>query len=304
MASRAPEARDGTAPGWVTAALGPELAGVSRLPWGFTNETWGATTAEGERYAVTRMASTAAASFVLRHGPAIAGRVGSVGLVMPVPIPARSHASEAVVVSSWLDGTPAMLQLGGSGGASAVGHALGDAWRRLREVDIDGLALDDTWARPAVLAGAARGWLASEAGRLGAQAASNADGHIETLASGGRAQRASFVHGDLVPANLLLRAEGSALLDLESARIGDPLFDAAWFRWIVGYHHPELVEQAWSAFVSAAAPPVDEPFDEALLDAYPVLRILEILAGPDLTVASRDRWIQQLECAVARRRSV
>jgi aminoglycoside phosphotransferase (APT) family kinase protein len=106
------------------------------------------------------------------------------------------------------------------------------------------------------------------------------------------------VHGDLVPANLLLRDGANVLLDLEAARIGDPLLDAAWFRWIVAYHHPELVPAAWAAFAGAAGIATSDATVRALLDAYPVLRILEILAGPGVGPSARGRWLRQLEQGV------
>src|SRR5690349_3105487 len=89
-----------TIPVWVTAALGADLTDAIRVPWGFTNETWGATTSTGERYAVTSMGS--AAAFVLRHGPEIACRVGAAGIRMPAPLPPRSNAAQGVVVSAWV----------------------------------------------------------------------------------------------------------------------------------------------------------------------------------------------------------
>ena len=291
------------APGWVTAALGEDLIGVARLPWGFTNETWEATTPAGGRYAVTRMASLQAASFVLQAGPDIARRVAAVGLTMPAPIVESSSATEGVIVSRWLAGASAMDRLSGPEGAAAVGFAVGEARRRLDAVDIDGLDLDDTWANPAGLADAAAGWLERIAPDVRSAAIPTIRRRIESVASLAPPPRPSFVHGDLVPANLLLRdAEGAgdALLDLEAARIGDPSLDAAWFHWIVGYHHPALLPDAWRAFARGAGLDLHAlPLVERLR-AYPVLRILEILAGQGLQADHRRRWLLQLEAATAR----
>ena len=271
---------------------------MAKLPWGFTNESWVATTPDGGRDVVTRMASPAAAAFVVRTGPEIARRVAAVGLAVPAPIPERSDPSNGIVVSRWLDGTPAMSRLDGAGGAAVVGEALGDAWRRLAAVDIAGLPLDRTWTRPAELATAAEGWLTSLEPTLGVSMTATFARLIGTVAVVPAAPRPSFVHGDLVPANMLLHEDGNVLLDLEAARIGDSRLDAAWFRWIVAYHHPELAAAAWSTFAAAAQLAHDDPSAQ-LLRAYPVLRILEILAGTAPSAAARDRWIAQLASALS-----
>lgn len=286
-------------PAWVLEALGPDLADVGKLAWGFTNETWGATTPAGDRYALTRMASTAAAEFVLRNGPEVARRVGIAGLEMPAPIAELSRPADRVVVSRWIDGVPAMQLLSARGGAEQVGRAIGDAWRQLADVDVAALGLDATWAGGRTLATTASDWLASVGPGLRASAARSVGVVIDAVSAQPSVRRSGFVHGDLVPANVLLRPSGPVLVDFEAARIGDRLFDAAWFRWIVAYHHPELAADAWRAFARAAALPPDGG-DPVLLDAYPVLRILEILAGGELSEASRARWVQQLDAALAR----
>ena len=288
------------APDWVAAALGPGLSDVMRLPWSFTNETWRATTPAGDRYAVTRMASSAAAAFVLRTGPGVARRLGAAGLATPVPIPSQSRVAERVIVSRWLDGTPAMSHLNAPAGAATVGRQLGRVWLRLTAVQTAGLALDETWAGSARLAASASRWLERLGNEVGSSTAAGAARRIEMVAALPDAPSPSFVHGDLVPANLLIRKDDVALLDLEAARIGDAMLDAAWFRWIVEYHHPQLAPVAWSAFAAEAGLRGHDPTEVTRLYAYPVLRILEILAGPALRPAARAGWLEQLERAVAR----
>jgi aminoglycoside phosphotransferase (APT) family kinase protein len=210
--------------------------------------------------------------------------------------------ADGIVVSGWLDGTPAMLQLAGRAGARVVGRALGEAWRQLQAVDVAGLGLDDTWANPATLAAAAGRWLETDLVAFDARTAAAAARRIQAIGGLPPLERGSFVHGDLVPANLLLRPHGTALLDLESARIGDPLLDAAWCRWIVRYHHPELAAATWAAFTDAAGLR-DDPGLDALLDAYAVARILELVADQERSRAARERWVAQLRAALARNSS-
>jgi aminoglycoside phosphotransferase (APT) family kinase protein len=304
MVARGQDVPSAAVPDWVTATLGLGLSDVARLPWGFTNETWGATSPTGERYAATRMVSERAAAFVLRSGPEIARRLAAAKFDAPVPDDARSAATSNVVVSSWIDGTPAMLRLDGFDGAAEVGRGAGLAWRRLAAVDVAGLALDDTWARPVALAAAAKRWLGDVQPELTATTQAAAEHLIAAVASAPAEApgpgRATFVHGDFVPANLLLREGDVALLDLEAVRIGDPLLDAAWFRWIVAYHHPDLAAAAWSAFAGAAGLDHATASQAAGLSAYPVLRILEILGDQELQPLPRRRWLVQLDAAVAR----
>jgi aminoglycoside phosphotransferase (APT) family kinase protein len=287
------------APGWVTDAVGQDLAAARRVPWGFTNETWAATTAHGVRCAVTRMSSPATAAEIIRRGPEVARRLASVGLEMPVPIASRSRAEQGVVVSTWIEGAPGIAKLGEPGGPEAIGRALGDAWRRLAAVDPSGLGLDDRWARPLGLQGAARSWLDGLRDDLAAPVASAIAVRLDGLAL--HPGRVGFVHGDLVPANVLLRSpRPPALLDLEAVRVGDRLLDAAWFRWIVRYHHPDLEPVAWLAFAKAAGIDAGGRAIANLLAALPTVRILEILAESPLDEQARLRWLEQLATTVGR----
>ena len=297
MVARSPASARGTvvAPAWAVAALGPDCVDLVQLPWGFTNETWAATAPDGVGYVATRMASLEAAAAVIGRGPEIARRLAAAGVPTPVPIAARSSVVAAVVVSERLDGAPAMLRLGDRAGPAVVGRALGWIWRRLATVNVDGLRLDDTWARPGALAEAAATWLELARNDLGPSASAGFGGQLGGLERLLRARHPRFVHGDLVPVNVLLREDGPpALLDLEAVRVADPLLDAGWFRWIVGHHHPDAAGSAWSAFVDQTGLDAGDATVAALLDLLPVVRILEILAQPDLRPQARRHWLDQL----------
>ena len=287
------------APAWVIEALGPDASDLRRVPWGFTNETWAGTAADGVRYAATRMASPATAARVARHGPEIARRMTAVGLEASAPIASRSLPERGVVISTWIDGTPGMTRLGSPGGPEAVGAALGLAWRALGRVEPSGLGVDDAWARPAELATAAQRWLTAAGSTLRASDARKFATRIERLPELLEKRPPRFVHGDLVPANVLIR-DGSppALLDFEAARIADSMFDPAWFAWIVGYHHPDVREHAWTAFAEAAGIGAASAAEVDLLALLPAVRILEIVADVDLPPASRARWLDQLGLSV------
>jgi hypothetical protein len=124
-------------------------------------------------------------------------------------------------------------------------------------------------------------------------------------------RKAGFAHGDFCPVNALvettdhrptttgqrpptndsenrepsdhgLRATDYGLrvvglLDVDYARVADPLLDAAWWGWIVRYHHPERWIVAWPALLRAAGISVDQ----AMLGRVRVLQRLRCLEAID-----------------------
>ena len=285
-------------PAWVGHVLGHGVTDLRRLAWGFTNETWAGTTTDGERLVATRMAATGSAHAIIARGPAIAGRLAAAGIETPIPLAGRSDGATGVVVARWLDGTPGIELMHTTGGAAEVGRALGSAWRRLAKMDPSDLELDELWAHPGILSRAARRWLGDVEADLPSSAVEVARwrlGQLEPLLA---RRRRAMVHGDLVPANVLVRdGAGAALLDLEAVRMGEPLLDAAWFAWIVRFHHPVVSHIAWASFAAAAAIDASESVIAALLEILPTVRILEIVAalapGP-----ARARWLDQLRANV------
>ena len=67
------------------------------------------------------------------------------------------------------------------------------------------------------------------------------------------------------------------LLDLEFARIADPLFDAAWWGWVVRYHHPARWLHAWPQLLAAAGI-ADDKETAARIRVIQRLRCLEMIA--------------------------
>jgi aminoglycoside phosphotransferase (APT) family kinase protein len=89
------------------------------------------------------------------------------------------------------------------------------------------------------------------------------------------------------------------LLDVDYARVADPLFDAAWWGWVVRYHHPERWIVAWPELLRAAAIAVDQ----AMLGRVRVLQRLRCLeAVDDARRASADAaimWARRLHETLA-----
>jgi hypothetical protein len=67
----------------------------------------------------------------------------------------------------------------------------------------------------------------------------------------------------------------TGLLDFESVRLADPLFDVAWWEWAVSFAPPSVLEAAWRPFLEATA-----TNDPERIRTLQILRMLELLASP------------------------
>jgi Ser/Thr protein kinase RdoA (MazF antagonist) len=281
-------------PTWVTKAVG-SVREAERIRWGFTNESWRVTTKHGRSLVVTRMADQAAAKKAVEHGPAIGAALALVGISIPVPVPEPSAPEQAAIVSAFIPGRSGMELMGDPEGAASVGRVIGEAWLALGRVETAGLDLDDLWARPNDLAAVVQASLQALDPTMDPAVAHEISGRIEELPQLLAGRPSGFVHGDLVPANVLVDDGGlAALLDLETVRVGERLLDAAWFRWIVRYHHPDVARPAWRGFAEAGGLNDLDPTAGPLLEILPIVRILEILSKPTLGAGPRERWLDQL----------
>jgi aminoglycoside phosphotransferase (APT) family kinase protein len=285
-------------PAWVTEAVG-SVQIAQRIHWGFTNESWRITTKGGTALVVTRMADLGAARLVVERAPAISAALAGVGIAIPIPIPEGSAPRRAVVVSAFIPGRSGMELMGDGQAAASLGRVVGETWLALGRVETAGLDLDDLWARPSDLAVAARRWFAAAGRSVGKAVGRHISRRLDELPRLLAGRPPGFVHGDLVPANVLVGDEQlAALLDLETVRLGERLLDAAWFRWIVRYHHPEIERAAWLGFAGASDVDEADSTNGRLLDTLPIVRILEILGQPSLGSAARERWLDQLRACV------
>jgi aminoglycoside phosphotransferase len=103
-----------------------------------------------------------------------------------------------------------------------------------------------------------------------------------------------LVHGDFGPQNMLFAVETeavTAILDWESAHIGDPVEDLAWAEWITRMHHPHAVAALGELFVGVGACPPWHSRHSAM-----VRRCREILAACEAAGegATAALWRQRL----------
>jgi len=271
-----------------------------RLGWGFRNETWGVDLTDGRRLAVTRPADSLAAPAVVALTLLIQPRLRAAGIPSPTIVDLAAGNASTVFATEFVEGTNGAEMLAQDDGPALIGALLGDAWRRLHSIDPTGLPLPDAWAAPVGLADLSRarlsraeGWLTKPEQRLAAAAI----GALPEMLAG---RLSGFVHGDLVPVNMLVR-DGSlaAILDFEFVRLADPLLDAAWFDQVVAFHHPGAEPAAWQAFVSAAGIDANDPRTGDLLRALPLVRLLEILDG-DRHSEGVAHWLPILRSCIAR----
>jgi hypothetical protein len=69
------------------------------------------------------------------------------------------------------------------------------------------------------------------------------------------------------------------LLDFESVRLADPLFDVAWWAWAVSFSPTSVLEAGWPAFLEGAGIDVTDPELPGRVHSLQVLRMLELLVG-------------------------
>jgi aminoglycoside phosphotransferase (APT) family kinase protein len=239
--------------------------------------------------------------------PGASGRIRAIVPVLAaggIPVPALVDIGEppGYVVSEFVDGAPGSTLLDEPRGPAVVGAALGGAWAALRGVDASAADLSDAWTDTPRLASSSRARVRRLSERLASEEIATLDGDIAELPGLLAGREPGVVHGDLAPVNVLIRDGAiAALLDVEFVRLAEPVLDAAWFHWIVTFHHPAEAGAAWGAFVAASGLDVaDDPQVRGLLRILPRIRILEILDDDRLTEASADHWLGMLHASLSR----
>ena len=115
-------------------------------------------------------------------------------------------------------------------------------------------------------------------------------GRVPGLAGAGSV----IVHGDFGPQNMLFDAGARsvvAILDWESAHLGDPVEDLAWAEWIIRAHHPQAVDRLDQLFGAIDRTPPWSARHDAM-----VRQVRDILAYCDASgmEESATVWRQRL----------
>jgi aminoglycoside phosphotransferase (APT) family kinase protein len=158
-----------------------------------------------------------------------------------------------------------------------IARSMGELLLIFRRLPTAGLELDDLWADPGRLAATAACW-AQETSQLAATEQSALADLLDRLPTLFAKWPVVLVHGDFVPVNVLTDGTSlTGLLDFESVRLADPLFDVAWWAWAVSFASPSVLGAAWLAFLQGAGIDPTDPQLPARVHALQVLRMLELV---------------------------
>jgi aminoglycoside phosphotransferase (APT) family kinase protein len=273
--------------------LGEPVVQFERCRWGFTNVTSLATLASGRRVICQRVRDPARAAHIARVTRDLPALLAPAHLRAPHLLAADLHASSPLLVREYIPGEVAATLLETPSATRALADQMGAQLGRLARVPTTIDWLDQTWARPGSLAEAAEGWLSDCASRLAADQRATLAATVARLGAEWIGD-ARLAHGDFCPVNAIIdQHEVIALVDWELARIAGALFDAAWWGWVVRFHHPERWREAWPRLLAAAGLP-GTPEAHRHIIALQRLRCLEMFAGAGADTPESSAWRERL----------
>jgi aminoglycoside phosphotransferase (APT) family kinase protein len=275
------------------------VTGATQAVWGFRNQTDIVTLAGGDRVVVQRYRRRQDAEYRLRVMRALWTPAAEAGIAIPRVREFDLAADPAWVIFDALPGVP--VPEAGDAGLDGpqfpeVARSMGELLVIFRRLPTAGFELDDLWADPGRLAATAARW-ARETSQLAATERSALADLLDRLPTLFARRPVVLAHGDFAPVNVLTDGTTlTGLLDFESVRLADPLFDVAWWAWAVSFGSPSVLETAWLAFLQGAGIDPSDPQLPARVHALQVLRMLELVTdeaslSPDVrrVVAARLR---------------
>ncbi len=103
------------------------------------------------------------------------------------------------------------------------------------------------------------------------------------------------------PVNVLSDGRSlTGLVDFESVRLADPLFDVAWWEWSVSFSPPAVCEAGWREFLDGAGIDAHEPELSSRIHSLQLLRMLELLTGDSLGPGVRRIVAERLRTSLRR----
>jgi aminoglycoside phosphotransferase (APT) family kinase protein len=280
--------------------VGTTVVAVEPARWGHSDRTDLATAADGSRYAVQRLVSGPSARHRIHLARSLPPRLARAGIPAARLLAADPDARPPFLVTSLVQGRTGAELLDDAVDAIALATEMGRLVRRLSDVPIADLRLPSTWRDPQRLGSVAARWLRRSTALLDRPTEASLAAVIARLPALFAGRPAVLAHGDWAPVNVIVeRRAVVAVLDWEFARLADPLFDVAWWGWIVSYHHPDVYLHAWPAFLETAGITLD-PLTLERIHAIESLRLLEALAAPAPMSGATDRaaWAHRIRARV------
>jgi aminoglycoside phosphotransferase (APT) family kinase protein len=273
------------------------VTGATHAVWGFTNQTDIVTLPGGDRVVVQRYRRRQDAEHRLRVMRALWTPAAEAGIAIPRIREFDLDADPAWVIFEALPGVP--VPEAGQAGLEGprfpeIARSMGQLLVIFRRLPTAGLELDDLWADPGRLSATAARW-AQETSQLAAAKRSALADLLDRLPTLFARRPVVLAHGDFAPVNVLTDGTSlTGLLDFESVRLADPLFDVAWWAWAVSFASPSVLGAAWLAFLQGAGIDPTDPQLPARVHALQVLRMLELVTdetglSPDVRRVVADR---------------
>ncbi len=275
--------------------LGEPVVSGERCRWGFTHITTLVTLSSGRRVIVQQIASRDRAAILVQLTRDLPVLLAEAYVTTPQLLMADLSSEPPLLVREYLPGTTANVLLETADGARSLATQMGQLLVRLSTL-APPIWLEATWATPDSLAPAAANWLQVCADRISPEHQRVLQALIAGLPNDWPIMPACIAHGDFCPVNAIEEAgQVVGLVDLEWARVATPIFDIAWWGWVVHHHHLERWHDSWQSLLDAAAI-TTTPALERHMTAVQCLRCLELLY--DAHVAGRQypaaMWTERL----------
>ena len=275
--------------------LGEPVIAAERCRWGFTNVTTLVTLGSGRRVIVQQITSREHATLLAQLTRDLPILMADAHVAVPRLLMADLGSEPPLLVREYMPGETANRLLETADGARSLATQMGTLLVRLSTLQPPAW-LDATWAAPDSLAIAAANWLQVCGDRVSDNHKHALRTMIAALPDDWPRMPARFAHGDFCPVNAIEESGlVVGLVDLEWARVATPIFDVAWWGWVVRHHHPERWHDSWQSLLDAAQI-TTSPAMERHITAIQCIRCLELIS--DACVADRQypmtMWAERL----------
>lgn len=224
----------------------------------------------------------------VRLARAVPSAAARVGVPVPALVAADPNADPAWFIRRFIEGRSATATLRHPDQARRMASGAGRWCARWSTIDPVGMRPYRLWTDVGRLLAAASRWRNRLDGLIASTALDLLDADIDALPELLAARPIVLAHGDFNPANLLvdIRGDPIAVIDVEFARLADPLFDPAWFRAALAIWSPTNWESTWASFWDAyrleqqdlgLGDPGEDVGTQRRLEVFGRMRLLEIV---------------------------